>query len=426
MLPLFVLDPALWGPAGPSRRAYLGASLRALERRCATGGRCAACGGAGRPGQARGRGRPGGRRRAGARRRRLRPLRRAARRARSSRRWPTHGVELVAHRVAVRRGAGAGDRTDAGDAVPGLHAVPQALGRARLARPVDAAARTSPGSTVDGHHGPPRPAAARRARPARGRRGRGAAPVAGVPRRPARRLRRATATSPGVRRHLADVGAPQVGRDPPAHDARRPRRRAARPAPRPTATSWPGGSSTPTCCTAAPRPPATTSAREYARMAYDEPGDPLDAVAARAHRLPDRRRRDAPAAGDRLDAQPGPHDHRQLPGQGPARRVAARRPALHAAGSSTATSPPTSTAGSGSPAPAPTPRRTSGSSTRPRRAGSSTPTAPTSGGGCPSSPTSPTRTTPHEHAGGPGYPAPVVDHAEERREALERWERIRR
>ena len=29
VLPLFVLDPALWGPAGPVRRAYLGASLRA-------------------------------------------------------------------------------------------------------------------------------------------------------------------------------------------------------------------------------------------------------------------------------------------------------------------------------------------------------------------------------------------------------------
>src|SRR3954447_17143983 len=44
VLPLFVLDPALWGPAGapprappgappggPSRRAYLGASLSALD-----------------------------------------------------------------------------------------------------------------------------------------------------------------------------------------------------------------------------------------------------------------------------------------------------------------------------------------------------------------------------------------------------------
>ncbi|HSE69539.1 MAG TPA: deoxyribodipyrimidine photo-lyase [Nocardioidaceae bacterium] len=31
VLPLFVLDPALWGPAGPSRRAYLAESLRALD-----------------------------------------------------------------------------------------------------------------------------------------------------------------------------------------------------------------------------------------------------------------------------------------------------------------------------------------------------------------------------------------------------------
>ncbi|MBJ7529100.1 MAG: deoxyribodipyrimidine photo-lyase, partial [Nocardioides sp.] len=31
VLPLFVLDPHLWDPAGPSRRAYLGASLRALD-----------------------------------------------------------------------------------------------------------------------------------------------------------------------------------------------------------------------------------------------------------------------------------------------------------------------------------------------------------------------------------------------------------
>jgi deoxyribodipyrimidine photo-lyase len=32
VLPLFVLDPSLWGPAGPSRRSYLGASLRSLDR----------------------------------------------------------------------------------------------------------------------------------------------------------------------------------------------------------------------------------------------------------------------------------------------------------------------------------------------------------------------------------------------------------
>jgi len=32
VLPLFVLDPALWGPAGAVRRVYLGASLRALSQ----------------------------------------------------------------------------------------------------------------------------------------------------------------------------------------------------------------------------------------------------------------------------------------------------------------------------------------------------------------------------------------------------------
>lgn len=31
VLPLFVLDPHLWGPSGPSRRAYLAASLRSLD-----------------------------------------------------------------------------------------------------------------------------------------------------------------------------------------------------------------------------------------------------------------------------------------------------------------------------------------------------------------------------------------------------------
>ena len=31
VLPIFVVDPVLWGPAGPSRRAYLASSLRALD-----------------------------------------------------------------------------------------------------------------------------------------------------------------------------------------------------------------------------------------------------------------------------------------------------------------------------------------------------------------------------------------------------------
>ncbi|MGI8645587.1 MAG: FAD-binding domain-containing protein, partial [Nocardioides sp.] len=33
---------------------------------------------------------------------------------------------------------------------------------------------------------------------------------------------------------------------------------------------------------------------------------------------------------------------------------------------------------------------------------------------------------PHEPGARNGYPAPIVDHGEERREALDRWERIRR
>jgi len=42
VLPLFVLDPTLWGPAGPSRRAYLAASLGALDASLrASGGRLA-------------------------------------------------------------------------------------------------------------------------------------------------------------------------------------------------------------------------------------------------------------------------------------------------------------------------------------------------------------------------------------------------
>ena len=88
---------------------------------------------------------------------------------------------------------------------------------------------------------------------------------------------------------------------------------------------------------------------EFARMAYDEPGDGARRLARGAHRLPDRRRRHAPAPGDRLDAQPGADDRGELPGQGPAHRVAARRPATSCSGWSTATSPPTSTAGSGWP-----------------------------------------------------------------------------
>ena len=136
------------------------------------------------------------------------------------------------------------------------------------------------------------------------------------------------------------------------------RRRARR-----TPTSWPGASSTPTCCGTRPASAWADLKPALAGMAYDEPGGRDRGVAHRHHRLPDRRRRDAPAAAHRVDAQPGPDDHRLLPDQGPARVVAGRGAALPRPARSTATWPPTTTAGSGWPAPAPTPRPTSGSST---------------------------------------------------------------
>ena len=133
--------------------------------------------------------------------------------------------------------------------------------------------------------------AARRARAARGRRGAppGGAGASSSTSRLADYDRRARPARP--RRHLADVGAPQVGRDPPAHDARRPGPARAARARRRTARSWPGGSSTPTCCSHRPETAREYLRPEFARMAYDEPGDAARRVARGPHRLPDRRRR---------------------------------------------------------------------------------------------------------------------------------------
>ena len=57
-------------------------------------------------------------------------------------------------------------------------------------------------------------------------------------------------------------------------------------------------------------------------------GSSTGGVAARRDGLPDGRRGNAPAAGRGLDAQPGADDHGELPREGPAHLVAARRPAL--------------------------------------------------------------------------------------------------
>ena len=184
--------PRSWGPAGPVRRAYLGASLRRSTPRCGSGD--PALGGPGRPGTPGGAGRQGGRRRAGARRRRLRALRPRARQRGRARRSPSRH-RAGAHRVAVRRGARAGDQRR-GRAVQGLHAVLPGLGRARLA----GARRTAPtrrgagwrSTTPPTSPTPSCPTASTCPRPARRPRSRAGAAFL----RPGRRLRRPTATGP--------------------------------------------------------------------------------------------------------------------------------------------------------------------------------------------------------------------------------------
>ena len=93
------------------------------------------------------------------------------------------------------------------------------------------------------------------------------------------------------------------------------------------------------------------------------------------HRLSVRRRRDAPARGDRLDAQPRAHGRRELPHQGSRHRLAARRALLLPAPRRRRSRPRTTAAGSGRRRPAPTRSRTSGSSIRSRRASASIRTA---------------------------------------------------
>ena len=168
--------------------------------------------------------------------------------------------------------------------------------------------------------------------------------------------------------------------------------------------------------------------RRAARGAGRTPPRAVRRVARGPHRLPDRRRRDAPAARAGVDAQPGPHDRRQLPGQGPAPAVVVGRAALHAACWSTATWPPTSTAGSGRRAAGPTRRRTSGCSTRSPRARSSTPRATTCAGSCPSCAACPARrcTSRGRCPAGPGR-LPGADRRPPggAAEALDRYERVK-
>ena len=172
---------------------------------------------------------------------------------------------------------------------------------------------------------------------------------------------------------------------------------------------------------------ASTPLRPSFRLESDDPARPRG-VAAGPDRVPDRRRRDARARGDRVDAQPGAHDHGVVPREGPARRLAARR----------------------APLPAPARRR--------RRPPERRQLAVGGGHGPDAAPyfrvfNPVTRADmfdpdgdylrrwvpelagrrhrvadphdPGQDGQRAGYPAPIVDHQTERREALDRWQRIR-
>ena len=180
--------------------------------------------------------------------------------------------------------------------LPGLHAFLPRLARARLARP-----RGLPRRRPLAHRRPLRgPAAGARPgrrRPAAGRRGGRAGRLGAVPRRAAARLRRG-AQPPRHRRHQPAVGLPEVRLHPPAHARRRPGRRAV-------------GVGSPLHRRAglagllrrrAVAPPRLGAGVPQARAAghglRQRPGGRRAGarLGDRPHRVPDRRRRDAPAA----------------------------------------------------------------------------------------------------------------------------------
>ena len=208
VLPLFVLDPALWRPSGPSRRHYLAESLRDLDSRIGLTIRSGD------------------------------PVTEVVRAAR----------EVGADRVHVAAdfgpyGRARDERVDAALAEHDIELVrtgsPYAVAPGRVTKgdgtpyqvftPFSRAWQEHGWREPAGEPGPgelagrrlrrrARRAAPRRPQPAVGRRGGRPTALAGVLEREARGLRpRARPARP--RRHLAHVGAPQVGRDPPAHDA---------------------------------------------------------------------------------------------------------------------------------------------------------------------------------------------------------------
>ena len=232
---------------------------------------------------------------------RQRPSRHALRRVRH---------RVGAHRVVVRRPHPAGCCNQQGDGyqvfTPFARPWREHGWRQPLATPRSIALATLRSDANAGSQRPPDGLAL----PAAGEEA--AAPaLARLGRRAPHRLRRPA--RPARPRHdVSDVGAPQVGRDPPAHHARRHRdcRSRAQVRRHATATSSPGASSTPMCWPDTRPRRASTTARSSPRWSTTPPGEALRRLVRGADRVPDRRCRHAAAPRRGLDAQPGEDDHR--------------------------------------------------------------------------------------------------------------------
>ena len=147
--------------------------------------------------------------------------------------------------------------TGGGDPLPGLHPVPPALGGTRLARSRPGAPTGVTWASAPGRELAPadlEPDAVRRSPPTCPAAGERAAtePARPVPRRAGRHLRRLTGTArtstapPGCRRTCGSARCTPGPCWPGCRPVRRGRR---------SARSWPGGSSTPTCCGTGPTRP---------------------------------------------------------------------------------------------------------------------------------------------------------------------------
>ena len=259
-------------------------------------------------------------------------------------------------RHAVRRGPGSG-RNGRRHAVPGVHAVLPRPGASTAGRrPAAEPARPAPGRRRTTTSAWPRCstrrcATARTDLPERRRGGRAASAGEAFRDDGPRRLRdrRDRPDLDGTSRLSPYLKSARSTRARCSPTSRGRTRQGRRDVHRP---SWPGASSTPTCSgTARTSRVARPAAGARGRCAYDEPRRRARGVARGPHRLPDRRRRDAPAAA------PTGWMHNRV------RMITAsflakdlhvwwprRRPALPATTWSTATSPRTTTAGSGWPA----------------------------------------------------------------------------